>query len=145
VDAFSFVAGSQPFVTPVSSVDEILEVDPARLVRGPALQRRGAEVGLYQRRGEGVPLVALDQLFALPAANVGHAPKKAMVVRRHGQPFAFAVERMLGQQEVVVRPLEDPLVRVLGVSGSTDLGDGRPTLVLDLVALSSVLSTGAAA
>jgi two-component system chemotaxis sensor kinase CheA len=150
VDAFSFVAGGQPFVTPVSSVDEILEVDPARLVRGPALQKRGAEVGLYQRRGEGVPLVALDQLFALAAANAGHAPgkampRKAMVVRRHGQPFAFAVERMLGQQEVVVRPLEDPLVRVVGVSGSTDLGDGRPTLVLDLVALSSVLSTGAAA
>jgi len=59
-------------------------------------------------------------------------------------PFAFAVDRMLGQQEVVVRPLEDPLVRVPGVSGSTDLGDGKPTLVLDLVALSSMLSEAAA-
>jgi len=34
-----------------------------------------------------------------------------------------------------VRPLVDPLVSVPGVSGATDLGDGRPTLVLDLVAL----------
>jgi len=34
-----------------------------------------------------------------------------------------------------VRPLEDPLVRVPGVTGATDLGDGRPTLVLDLFAL----------
>ena len=42
---------------------------------------------------------------------------------------------MLGQQEVVVRPLEDPLVKVAGISGTTDLGDGRPTLVLDLAAL----------
>jgi len=38
---------------------------------------------------------------------------------------------MLGQQEIVVRPLMDPLVTVEGVTGSTDLGDGRPTLMLD--------------
>jgi two-component system chemotaxis sensor kinase CheA len=34
-----------------------------------------------------------------------------------------------------VRPVKDPLVNVAGVSGSTDLGDGRPTLVLDLLGL----------
>jgi two-component system chemotaxis sensor kinase CheA len=42
---------------------------------------------------------------------------------------------MLGQQEVVLRPLEDPLVKMPGIAGATDLGDGRPTLVLDLAAL----------
>jgi len=41
---------------------------------------------------------------------------------------------------VVIRPLNDVLVRAPGVSGATDLGDGRPTLVLDLVALSASLS-----
>ena len=56
-------------------------------------------------------------------------------MRRNGQPVAFVLDRVLGQQEVVVRPLADPLVNVPGVSGATDLGDGRPTLVLDLVAL----------
>ena len=54
--------------------------------------------------------------------------------------IAFAVDRMLGQQEVVIRPINDVLVRAPGVSGATDLGDGRPTLVLDLVALSVSLS-----
>ncbi len=44
---------------------------------------------------------------------------------------------MFGQQEVVVRPLEDPLVRVRGVTGATDLGDGKPTLVLDLLGLAN--------
>ena len=52
---------------------------------------------------------------------------------------------MLGQQEVVVRPLEDVLVRVPGVTGSTDLGDGRPTLVLDLLSLAATLGQGATA
>jgi two-component system chemotaxis sensor kinase CheA len=52
-------------------------------------------------------------------------------VRREDELFAFQVDRMLGQQEIVVRPLKDPLVTVEGVTGSTDLGDGRPTLVID--------------
>ena len=56
--------------------------------------------------------------------------------------MAFGVDRMLGQQEVVVRPLDDDLVRVPGVAGATDLGDGRPTLVLDLVGLGASLEKG---
>jgi two-component system chemotaxis sensor kinase CheA len=42
-----------------------------------------------------------------------------------------------------VRPIEDPLVRVPGITGATDLGDGRPTLVLDLPALSARLGAAA--
>ena len=74
----------------------------------------------------------LSSLFALTPCQ-GLA--SALILSRDGERFAFSVDHMLGQQEVVVRPLEDPLVRVPGVTGSTDLGDGRPTLVLDLWAL----------
>jgi len=139
VDAFSFLAGRQPFVVPVTMVEEIVEIEESKAVRGPQMARRGTQIRVYERRGEPVPIVALDELFAIPRAD-DLAPAKAMVVRRHGAPFAFAVHRMLGQQEVVVRPLEDPLVKVPGVTGSTDLGDGRATLVLDLWALSSQLA-----
>ena len=45
----------------------------------------------------------------------------------------------------LVRPLADPLVAVRGVSGSADLGYGRPTLVLDLMALVARLPRGAVA
>jgi two-component system chemotaxis sensor kinase CheA len=140
VDAFSFVVGVQSFVTPVSSIEEILEIDPARVIRSPG-QTTDRRLALYERRGEAMPLVALDRIFKLP--KPAQPPRKAMVVQRNGRPFGFWVDRMLGQQEVVVRPLEDPLVRVVGISGSTDLGDGKPTLVLDLVALCASLSEAA--
>jgi two-component system chemotaxis sensor kinase CheA len=92
---------------------------------------------MIERRGQTVPVLALDDLLGLPVA--AGSLRKAIIVRRNGEPFAFAVDRMLGQQEVVVRPLEDALVQVTGVSGTTDLGDGRPTLVLDLAALGDSL------
>ncbi|WP_438010013.1 ATP-binding protein [Sorangium sp. So ce321] len=176
VDAFSFLCGDQAFVTPVAGVEEVMEIDLARIFRGPAPGRaRGAAelpalgrargvaalpaprghggtalpaapppgrarggTELIERRGEVVPIVDLGALFELGDAGAS----RALLVRRNGAPFAFGVTRVLGQQEVVVRPLEDPLVKVPGVSGSTDLGDGRPTLVLDLVTLSGRLSSG---
>ena len=46
-----------------------------------------------------------------------------------------AVDRIVGQREIVVRAIVDPLVRVEGISGATDLGDGRVVLILDPVKL----------
>jgi len=136
VDAFSFECAHQRFVAPVATIEEIVEVSQQQIVRGPnpaAAVAAPARVGIMERRGQPVPLVRLDAIFTLPDA-AEHAPK-VLVVRRGGAPLGFMVDRMLGQQEVVVRPLDDALVRVPGVGGSTDLGDGQPTLVLDLPAL----------
>jgi two-component system chemotaxis sensor kinase CheA len=137
MDAFSFRCGSQPFVVPVSAVEEVVEVDPALVTRAPSGEGR-AELRMLERRGAAVPLVSLERIFRLEA--VPGLLRKAIVVKRNGQPFGFEVDQMLGQQEVVVRPLEDPLVRQPGIVGSTDLGDGQPTLVLDLVSLSGRVS-----
>ncbi len=135
VDSFAFTCGEEAFVVPVAMVEEVIEVDPARVLAPPAPWADArASIQLLERRGEAVPLLSLARLFSL--SSTAPAPK-ALVVRRREQPFAFAVERMLGQQEIVVRPLEDPLVNVPGIAGTTDLGDGKPTLVLDLMALVS--------
>jgi two-component system, chemotaxis family, sensor kinase CheA len=132
IDAFAFACGGQSFVVPVSMVEEIIEVDPARVVTPPAPGGQ-TPVLMIERRGRSLPFVLLGQLFAMSGA--GARAGKALVVRQSEQLFAFGVDRMLGQQEVVVRPLEDPLVKVTGVAGATDLGDGQPTLVLDLIGL----------
>jgi two-component system chemotaxis sensor kinase CheA len=138
VDAFSFECGEQRFVVPVSMVDEIIEVDVAALAPIPANDDGSPRVDVISRRGVAVPLIQLAQVFRLQ--STGKAAGKAIIVRRAGAPIAFAVDRMLGQQEVVIRPVNDVLVRAPGVSGATDLGDGKPTLVLDLVALSVSLN-----
>jgi two-component system chemotaxis sensor kinase CheA len=138
VDAFSFECGDQRFVVPVSMVDEIIEIDEASFVHVPANEDGSPSVDIISRRGLAVPMIQLAQIFRLNPSR--KAASKAIIVRRAGAPIAFAVDRMLGQQEVVIRPVNDVLVRAPGVSGATDLGDGRPTLVLDLVALSVSLS-----
>lgn len=137
VDAFSFVCGGQRFVTPVVTVEEIIELDPREVVEGIALPGQ-RPVRLVRRRGSAVPLLSLANLFAMPPVG---GEGKALIVRRGDDTMAFAIERMLGQQEVVVRPLNDSLIKVPGVAGATDLGDGQPTLVLDLLSLGASVSS----
>ena len=164
VDTFSFVAGAQKFVAPVAMVEEIIVVDASRLAHAPAPDRgrpapdRAAPdwaalaapaAAMIERRGQAMPLVSLATLLRLPGRAASPDSGKALVVRltgRHrGEPIAYGIDRVLGQQEVVIRPLEDPLVRRVGVTGATDLGDGQPTLVLDLVALGAALFSQARA
>jgi two-component system chemotaxis sensor kinase CheA len=137
IEAFSFLCAGQRFVTPVGTIEEIIEVDQRALTEAPS--PTGSATRLVRHRGRVVPLLSLSRVFALETSEV---ERTAMIVRRGDDAVAFAVDRMLGQQEVVVRPLNDVLVRVPGVSGATDLGDGQPTLVLDLFSLGARASGG---
>ncbi len=142
IDAFTVACAGRRFAVPVPAVAEIVEVSPETLPPTPGT----TGVKLLARRGESLALVELASMLGLTRSEATGAARHAVVVRRSEQEaVAFAIDRVLGQQEAVVRPLSDPLVAVNGVSGSTDLGDGQPTLVLDLVALlDAPRETGAA-
>jgi two-component system chemotaxis sensor kinase CheA len=131
VEVFSFVCGTQSFVVPVSAIEEIFEIETTGVTtpRGEGLRSQAV---LLERRGRAIPVFSLGAELAI---NDGAGARKALVIRRNGEPIAFSVDRMLGRQEVVVRTVDDPLVQVAGIAGATDLGDGRPTLVLDLMEL----------
>jgi two-component system chemotaxis sensor kinase CheA len=65
-------------------------------------------------------------------------PKKTISVAVVGNNLnglnacGIVVEKFVGLREIVVRPLTDPLVRVPGITGATELGDGRVVLILDI-------------
>jgi two-component system chemotaxis sensor kinase CheA len=136
LDSLSLTCSAQTFVVPLASVEEIVELSPARIVLPPSPSRASVQVSMLRQRDAEIPMVSLSALFGLAEAT----PTSAIVVRRDDRRFAFAVDKMLTQQEAVIRPLEDPLVRVPGVSGTTDLGNGQPTLVLDLLSLANGLA-----
>lgn len=135
VDGLAFECAGDTYVVPIAAIDELVEVDPARLVGAPSPRGRGT-IRMLRWREESVPYVELRQALGLARAGAG---RRAIIVRTDGVALGFGVDRMIGRQEVVIRPVVDPLVERVGVAGATDLGDGRPTLVLDLAALSRVL------
>jgi len=136
VDGLTLECAGERYVVPTAAVDELIEVDPRTLVPSPAPRAAAAPVRLLRWRSEIVPFFELRQVLGLTRDG---DVRKGIIVRRDGEAVGFGVDRMLGRQEVVIRSLLDPLVERAGIAGATDLGDGRPTLVLDLPALARTL------
>jgi len=123
IDGLVAAVGDQRFVVPLAAVREVL--DGSEVV----LSQVGRDE-MFAYRGSVLPLVRLSRRFDLASGEDG--PGAVLVVERRGQAVGVAVDRVLAQREVVVRSLTDPLVRVPGVAGATELGDGRPVLILDV-------------
>ena len=80
-------------------------------------------------RGEFIPLVRLRQFVGLPEAD---QEGLIVVLEQEGEQIALMVDGIAGQQQVVLKSLEENFVRVLGFAGATILGDGRVALILDV-------------
>jgi two-component system, chemotaxis family, sensor kinase CheA len=126
-DAIIVHVGDQVFAIPQTAVREVIEVEPEAL-------RAIADDELLPYRGHTLPMVRLSRLFSI----VGRTRPRlhAVVVGSGLAAVGLVVDRVAGQREIVVKAVTDPLVRVEGVSGATELGDGRLVLILDVTALS---------
>lgn len=131
-DAMLARVGSQTFAVPQAAVREVIEIEEAGV---RALE--DGEVIAY--RGTALPLVRLSSLLgiAAPARPRMHA----FIVGTGGAAVGLVVDRIIGQREIVVRSTVDPLIRVDGVAGATDLGDGRVVLILDAAAVARRIRT----
>lgn len=127
IDAIVVHVGSQIFAVPQSAVQEVIEVDPGKL-------RVLEQNELLTHRGRGLPIVRLAHLFRLETAP---RPRlHAIIVGTGLSAVGLLVDRVAGHREIVVKTIADPLIHVAGVSGATELGDGRLVLILDVGALS---------
>jgi two-component system chemotaxis sensor kinase CheA len=134
VDALVVEAAAQRFAIPLATVEEIIDVDASAVLQPPQRDGKRTSAAMIARRGEPVPFVPLARLLRMGGSD---STPRALVVQSAEGRFAVGVDRLLGQQEAVVRPMDDVLVRAPGVIGATELGDGRPTLMLDLLTLTA--------
>ena len=121
-DALIAKVGDETFAVPQGSIREVIEVQ-----LGALLQVERNEMTPY--RGAALPVVRLSRLFGLP--DTSRDRLHLFVVGTGAGAIGIAVDRIVGQREIVVRAIADALVRVDGISGATDLGDGHVVLILD--------------
>jgi two-component system, chemotaxis family, sensor kinase CheA len=125
-DALIVTVSGQTFAVPQVAVREVLQVEPANL-------RVLENNELIPYRAGVLPLVRLTAFFGHPEPPGGSF--HTLVVGTGRNTVGLAVERVIGLREIVVRPLADVLLRVPGIAGVTELGDGRVVLILDAVPL----------
>ena len=83
-------------------------------------------------RDEYIPIVRLDEMFGLRAKEEEFENPMLVVVEGDTEKIGIVVDDLLGQQQVVIKSLEQNYQRVNGISGATILGDGTVALIIDI-------------
>jgi two-component system chemotaxis sensor kinase CheA len=124
------VAGA-PYVVPLSSIVETLQCARADFSATPSGAR------LLRVRGEYVQVLDLAERLGLPFD--GDMANRFIVLceAEGGVKVALIVEDIVGQQQVVIKSLEQNFEHVEGIAGGTILGDGSVALIIDVEGLRS--------
>jgi two-component system chemotaxis sensor kinase CheA len=121
-DAVLIAADGQRFAVPQTFVHEVLRAESSSV-------RIMEKNELIPYRDGVLPVIRLNRLFHL--AEPQRPAFHVLVVGNRSKPVGLGVDRILGQREIVVRGISDPLIQVPGVTGATEMGDGKPVLILD--------------
>ncbi|MBD9534407.1 chemotaxis protein CheA [Stenotrophomonas sp. STM01] len=124
LDGMTVSVAGETLILPLAYVLEALQpqADDIRTMAG--------EGRVLRVRGEYLPILSLGQYYGY--RDDRHADPLVVVVEGDGQKIALEVDELLGQQQVVVKNIENNYRRIGGVSGATILGDGRVALIVDI-------------
>ena len=131
-EALIVSVNGQRFAVPQAAVREVMEVESAST---KVLENN--EIISY--RGRVLPLLRLARVFDLNDQRGDRF--HVLVLGEDANAVGLAVDRILGQREIVVRAIKDPLAQVKGIAGATELGDQRVVLILDIGALRQLAAT----
>ncbi|MDR1787685.1 MAG: chemotaxis protein CheA [Treponema sp.] len=116
--------GPEIYTIPITSVIESLRVRPDEI-------RRLDHYEVFNIRNDVISLLRISRLFGIPCEEerdyhfiviVGTAEKK----------MGFMVDRLIGEEDVVIKPLRDQYTNTPGIAGASILGDGSVSLILDV-------------
>jgi two-component system chemotaxis sensor kinase CheA len=116
--------GREVFGLPIAKVKAVVEADPAMLSRSggaPMLAHHDAML----------PVHSLGKLLGIERLPEGGARSHVVLDSEIGE-MALEVDKLVGQEEAILKALSCPLDRVGGLAGVTILGTGRPVFILDV-------------
>lgn len=122
ISAMLVQVGDETYAVPLSSILETTLLDEADILT--AHRER-----VFDFRGQLVPLVYLKEMFAIETETKTQFP--VVVVRKGNKLVGVVVNDLIGQQEIVMKPLGTYLEGIPAISGATILGDGRVALIVD--------------
>ncbi|AKA25886.1 chemotaxis protein CheA [Pseudomonas chlororaphis] len=117
--------GNQAFAFPLVNVNEIFHLD---LSRTNVVD--GQEVVIV--RDKALPLFYLKRWLVSSAVHEEQREGHVVILSVGTQRIGFVVDQLVGQEEVVIKPLGKMLQGTPGMSGATITGDGRIALILDV-------------
>lgn len=129
LDVMLVKVGESPYVVPLSSIVETMQCSGAIFERVPS----GGQV--LQVRGEYVQVIDVAQRFGMHSTKAADERFVVLCESEGSQKVALVVDDIIGQQQVVIKSLEENFEQVEGIAGGTILGDGNVALIVDVQGL----------
>jgi len=123
----------ETYIFPLVSIVESIQVNRRSLSHITGSQY------VMQLRDEYIPILRLDGIFGLRKDEPEPEELMLVVVEGDNEKIGVVVDDLMGQQQVVIKSLEQNYEKVLGVSGATILGDGTVALIIDISGLGKTL------
>ncbi len=122
--------GDETFGVPVGKVNGVVEFPESQLATSQSSS-------LLPFGNALLPVYSLAEVLAVPHGVLPNGTRPFVVVEAESGKVALGVDRLRGQEEVVLKALSRPLDLVPGLAGVTILGNGRPIFILDVPRLLS--------
>lgn len=124
-DALIITVGNQTFAIPQTMIREICDLQAEEITTFETNE-------IFTYRAQVLSLIHLCHYFQLESIAQWEQNYRVVVVGNELNAAGIVVDRIIGLREIVIRPLVDPFVKVPGIAGATELGDGRVVLILDV-------------
>lgn len=135
IQALLVGCGQLRLAVPVIAITSTREALPEQITAA------GRQLSLRQGDQE-LPLRSLARQFRqTPAELPPGTPLPILLTEVNGRQIGLLVDRILGQQELFVRPLPQPLASLRGIAGATLMGDGSTVFAVDVAACVGPTST----
>ncbi len=125
IDGIVMKVGSTTFALETGTIKEFLNVRETDMVHEPG----GEEYIMV--RGKCFSVVRLSELYGIDDAVTEVNQGIMILVEHEKKQVCLFVDKLIGGQEIVVKPIPSYIKKVKGISGCTQLGDGSIALILD--------------
>ncbi|MFO0427275.1 MAG: chemotaxis protein CheW [Planctomyces sp.] len=136
VPALIIRCSGDEYCIPQISLQELVRLDGENARRDIELLH---SVPVYRLRGQLLPIIYLDEQLHLRPARLPHQHSQSVinivVLEAEDQRFGLVVDDISDTQEIVVKPLAQQLKHISTYAGSTIMGDGSVSLIIDVAGL----------
>ncbi|MDH5766413.1 MAG: chemotaxis protein CheA [Gammaproteobacteria bacterium] len=130
LDGQTVIVGDEIYIVPLVSIVESIQI------KSEMINKVAGRCETFKLRDEYIPIVRLSSAFGIENTRAKELEEGLLVVvEADRKPCGLFVDDLLGQQQVVIKSLEQNYQRVDGISGATILGDGSVALILDIPGL----------